>query len=44
MVNLGSMTTTLRSIVDYEPLKMLWVYESTCIWVCHILNLLICNK
>jgi hypothetical protein len=42
MVNLGSMATTLWSFVDYEPLKMLRVYEGTCIWVCHVWNLLIC--
>jgi len=28
--NLGSMVMTLQCIVDYEPLKMLWVYEGTC--------------
>jgi hypothetical protein len=27
--NLGSMVITLQSIIDYEPLKMLWVYEGT---------------
>jgi hypothetical protein len=25
------MATTLHSIIDYEPLKILTVYESTCI-------------
>jgi hypothetical protein len=28
--NLGSMAITLLSIIDHEPLKMLWVYEGTC--------------
>ncbi len=27
--NLGSMVITLWSIIDYKPLKMLWVYEGT---------------
>jgi hypothetical protein len=27
--NLGSMATTLWSIIDCEPLKMLWVYAGT---------------
>ncbi len=28
--NLGMMSTTLKSIIHYELLKFLWVYESTC--------------
>jgi hypothetical protein len=27
--NLGSKVITLRSIIDYEPFKMLWLYEGT---------------
>jgi hypothetical protein len=28
--NLGSMVTTLRSFIDFELLKLLWVYEGIC--------------
>ncbi len=28
--NLGTMATTLESIVDCEPLKFFWVYEGFC--------------
>ncbi len=28
--NLGTLFITLRSIIDCELLKLLWVYESTC--------------
>jgi hypothetical protein len=29
--NLGSMATTLQSIIEYEPLKLLQVYEGICV-------------
>jgi hypothetical protein len=28
--NLGTMATTLQSIIDYELFNFLWVYEGTC--------------
>ncbi len=28
--NLGTMATTLRSFIDCELFKLLWVYEGTC--------------
>jgi hypothetical protein len=28
--NLGSIVTTLRSFINFELLKLLWVYEGTC--------------
>jgi hypothetical protein len=28
--NLGTMATTLQSIINYELLNLLWVYEGTC--------------
>jgi hypothetical protein len=28
--NLGCRVTTLRSIIEYEPLKLLWIYEVIC--------------
>jgi hypothetical protein len=27
--NIGTMTISLQFIIDYEPLKLLWVYEGT---------------
>lgn len=26
--NIGTMTITLQFIIDYKPLKLLWVYEA----------------
>ncbi len=34
--NFETVVATLQSIIDYEPFKLLWVYEGTLLWTCDV--------